>query len=122
MTEENLLEHQIHSRTAKQLDCLAPLLKFLWFSVPNEGHRSGRFGARLKSMGMKAGVTDINIVKDGGGYFGIELKTRKGKQSAVQKDWQARCEELHIPYYLCRSVNEVITVLEKEFNRKIEGA
>jgi hypothetical protein len=43
-------------------------------------------------------------------YF--ELKGEKGKQSQAQKDWQARQEAVGAEYYIIRSVDEAIGILE----------
>ncbi len=65
-----------------------PELK-LMYHVPNEGKRSAITGSRLKQAGLKPGVPDIVLPVARGGYIGlyIELKYGKNKLTENQKDW-----------------------------------
>lgn len=65
-----------------------PELK-LMYHIPNEGKRSRITGARLKQAGLKPGVPDIHLPIARGGYIGlyIELKFGKNKTTDNQKDW-----------------------------------
>ena len=58
--------------------------------IPNEGRRSIQYAMSLKRQGMKPGVPDICLPVARGGYHGlyIELKTKTGRQSPEQKQWQ----------------------------------
>ncbi len=59
------------------------------FHIPNGGFRNIREAAKLKAMGVRAGVPDLFLpVKRGlwSGLF-IELKFGKGKASDKQTDW-----------------------------------
>lgn len=70
-----------------------PELK-LMYHVPNEGKRSAVTGSRLKQAGLKPGVPDIVLPVARGGYIGlyIELKYGKNKVTENQKMW---LRELH---------------------------
>lgn len=91
-----------------------PILRWM-FAVKNE-ERSGSVvaGAKAKAMGVKAGVADIFLPFPCGQYAGlfIEMKTKVGKQSDMQKQFQA---ELHpaYKYVLCRSWIEAKNEIEK---------
>lgn len=65
-----------------------PELK-LMYHVPNEGKRSAVTGSRLKQAGLKPGVPDIVLPVARGGYIGlyIELKYGKNKATENQKTW-----------------------------------
>ena len=66
-----------------------PELK-LAYHIPNGGKRDARTAANLKRQGVKAGVPDIHLPVARGGYHGlyIELKVGKNKQTEKQKEWQ----------------------------------
>ena len=66
----------------------APFDKLL-IHVPNEGKRSLGEGRKLKSMGMRKGVSDFFISVPRHGYHGawIEIKTLSGTASAHQRDF-----------------------------------
>lgn len=68
-----------------------PELKNL-FAVPNGGLRSKSEAARLKASGVKAGVPDIFLAVPKGGYAGlfIEMKVGKNKTSKDQDEWIER--------------------------------
>jgi len=59
------------------------------YHVPNEGKRSALTGNRLKQAGLKPGVPDIVLPVARGGYIGlyIELKYGRNKATENQKDW-----------------------------------
>lgn len=65
-----------------------PELK-LMYHVPNEGKRSAIAGSRLKRAGLKPGVPDIVLPVARGGYIGlyIELKYGRNKTTDNQKKW-----------------------------------
>lgn len=61
----------------------------LLFHVPNGGRRDGREAASLKKQGVKAGVPDLILPSAHGGYCGlfIELKVGKNKTTEKQNKW-----------------------------------
>lgn len=65
-----------------------PELK-LMYHIPNEGKRSKITGARLKAAGLKSGVPDICLPVACGGYIGlyIEMKAGKNKLTDNQEKW-----------------------------------
>jgi hypothetical protein len=66
------LEHEVQKAICKYLD----LKKIFYFAVPNGGHRHIKVASKLKSEGVKAGIPDLCILKDGRAYF-IEVKRPK---------------------------------------------
>lgn len=107
---------------AKFLDLLAGPWGFQWFHVPNETgiQLPIQVMVKRKKMGVKPGVGDCVIVKEGGSMFYVELKLPKRKQSKSQKEWQRRCQDLNIPYYLCDTTEKVVAALNKEFNQHLK--
>ena len=65
-----------------------PELKLL-FHVPNGGKRNAAEAARFKAMGVKAGVPDLCLPVPRGGYAGlyIEMKYGKNKTTEKQEEW-----------------------------------
>lgn len=61
----------------------------LMYHVPNEGKRSPVTGARMKRAGLKTGVPDVCLPTAHGGYIGlyIEMKYGKNKPTESQKKW-----------------------------------
>lgn len=68
----------------------------LMYHVPNEGKRSVVAGNRLKQAGLKPGVPDIVLPVARGGYIGlyIELKYGRNQTTDNQKVWlrDLRCQ------------------------------
>jgi hypothetical protein len=86
--------------------------KVYFFSVPNEAMgRSVQAMMQLKSMGLRAGVSDMVLVLPGRVVF-LEVKDTVGVQSHLQEVFQQRVEELGHRYCLVRSVAEVSAVLD----------
>ena len=83
-----------------------------FFSIPNESKRSPIMGAHLKAMGLYPGIADLAIIVDGKIHF-LEVKAADGVQSASQRDFQARCVMLNIPYQCVFSLTEALSTLAK---------
>lgn len=77
----------------------------LLFMVHNTP-RNAQDGARLKAMGMVAGVSDLLFLAPNGKVFAIEIKTGSGKQQPVQKEWQRKVESIGVRYVIVRSVGD----------------
>ena len=75
-------------RWAKLEEGKYPELK-LMHHVPNGGKRGIKEAARLKAAGVKAGVPDVVLPVSRGGYHGlyIELKAGKNRPTAEQTEW-----------------------------------
>lgn len=66
-----------------------PDLKWL-HHIPNGGFRNKREAAKLKAMGVKAGVLDLCLPVKRGGYSGLYIELKKIKGGVVskeQKEW-----------------------------------
>lgn len=61
----------------------------LLYHIPNGGSRHPAEAARLKQQGVKAGVPDLCLPVARGGYNGlyIELKAGRNKPTPSQKEW-----------------------------------
>lgn len=100
-----------HVESNTQIACVRwfryqyPKLRKLLFAVPNGGARDRVTGAILKAEGVVAGVADLLLLVPRGGYHGlcIEMKTRTGRQSKSQKEWQQEVEAQGYRYVVCRS-------------------
>lgn len=79
------------------------------FSVPNEGMNLVEQMYK-KSLGMKAGVSDLIILMKNRIIF-IECKDETGKQSEKQKDFEKIVNELGFEYHIVRSVEQLKQIL-----------
>jgi len=111
------LEADIQIQLVQYLALAAPSRGFIFFSVPGEALGSARSGAgigrmvKLKRMGLRSGVADLVIVKDGHVYF-LELKRRLGKQSANQLVFEADAIRSGADYAVAHSFDEAVNVLK----------
>lgn len=86
---------------------------YIVFAIANGGSRNVVEAVNLKKEGVLAGVADLQVIlKDGRSIF-LELKTAKGKQSQSQIDFENNLKELGHNYYVIRSIDEVINILDK---------
>lgn len=85
----------------------------LLFAVPNGGRRDKISGAKLKAEGVVAGVSDLILLVARHGYHGllIEMKTQKGHQSQLQRQWQSLVERQGYRYVVIRSIEEFIDIV-----------
>jgi len=99
-------EQELQNAVADYLFMLEKHNGFLWFAVPNGGHRSKIEAAIFKGQGVRAGIPDICIIKGGKSYF-IELKSAKGRMSPAQEHIKEMLEMVGSPVLVCRSLDEV---------------
>jgi hypothetical protein len=111
------LESAIQTALVEYLHLMAPQRGFLIFAVPNEGMGKAQSGAgmgrmmRLRRMGLRSGVADLVIVKDGRVYF-LEMKRRLGKQSANQLEFEADAIRAGAEYAVAQSFDEALKILK----------
>ena len=80
----------------------------IWFAVPNGEKRSKATAAKLKKMGVLAGVADLVIVLPGAFIKFLELKADKGKPSPAQIAFSERCGAIGATYVIARTPEEAI--------------
>lgn len=83
------------------------------YHIPNGGYRSPAEAGILKSMGVRAGVPDLHLPVETGGYYGlyIELKKPGGKLSRDQDDWIGFLRQEGHCVQVCESIDAAWTVL-----------
>ena len=92
-------------------------LKGIWFHVPNESvvSKDNKLTDILRikrkhCMGLINGAPDFVFITKEKTLF-IELKTQNGRLSESQRDFRDWCAEEEIGYFVARSVEEVINIL-----------
>jgi hypothetical protein len=81
------------------------------FAIPNGGQRNKATGAIMKATGTLAGCSDLVFLHKSSTYF-IEVKGPKGTQTDSQKEFQKRVEKQGFKYYLVRSTDEILQIIE----------
>lgn len=103
------LEDDLQKAVCQFLDAALPPDAF-YFAVPNGGKRSRVEAARMKGMGVKAGVPDLCIVYRGKSHF-IELKSPHGKLTIAQKTTMAALRKAGAEVSTSRSLGFIETLL-----------
>jgi len=80
-------------------------LRGLYFEIHNNAH-SVQSGMKHKAMGRIPGVADNCLLVPGGSSVFFEFKTPTGKQSPIQKNWEAIATKAGYKYYIVRSLSE----------------
>lgn len=85
------------------------------FAVPNGGSRHKIEAANMKRQGVKRGVADVILLipKKGFASLCLEFKTKVGKQSTEQKEFQKQAESCRNKYVVVRSASQAIKELRK---------
>ena len=83
------------------------------FAIPNGGKRNIREAARLKRMGVKAGVSDLFLPIPCGPAHGlwIELKAGKGRPTEAQSAWLSRMALQGYATCVCHGAEEAIRAI-----------
>ena len=95
-------ESDIQIACNEYLNYLGKYCFFRHFHVPNEGKRSISYHAKMKKMGLKAGVPDFIIEYPQAKLIYIELKTKLGRLSDAQKLWKVQSEVYDTPHYIVK--------------------
>jgi len=103
-------EQQIQTACVKWLWNTHPETRGLFFAVNNNSEHVARAMNR-KAVGVVPGVSDTVFLWNGQAYL-IEFKTLKGRQSDVQKRWEAKVTEQGFKYSLIRSESEFRELIE----------
>ena len=87
----------------------------LLYHTPNGEKRDKATAARLKRMGVLAGVPDLHLSVSRGAYSSlyIELKAEDGKLSPEQAEVIQRLRDENNDVKVCRSTREAIEVIEE---------
>jgi len=102
------------------VEYLRLLPNIVFFSVPNEAFapKKGKLTgpqlarmARFKRMGLRAGVSDLVICKDGKVFF-MEVKTQKGKMAENQKEFRQSAIFAKCDYAIVRSFDDAVNQLK----------
>ena len=109
-----------HIESNTQIACVRwfryqyPKLRKLLFAVPNGGARDRVTGAILKAEGVVAGVADLLLLVPSGLYHGlcIEMKTKEGRQSDSQKEWEQAVTAQGYAYSLVRTFADFKDTIE----------
>ena len=120
MTSES--QEQINLFTWANLQsCKIPELKLL-FHIPNGGKRNIVTARRLKAEGVKAGVPDLFLPVSRGGFHGlfIEMKAGKNKPTEKQDVWITDLRQQGYKVVVCygceEAIGEIKRYLEEENN------
>ncbi len=124
----NQEEHNLQCACVKWFAYQHPELAGLLFAVPNGGARSKATAGKLKAEGVVAGVSDLILLvpfrfQGFEPFHGlcIEMKTKTGKQSQEQKEWQEKVQKKGYIYIICRSLDDFIATVEGYLNQSGEN-
>ena len=90
-----------------------PCLRWL-YHIPNERKCTVIEGARLKRIGVKAGVSDLFLPYPVGRYHGlyIEMKTPDGRVSDSQTEFLEAMKRYGYAAYICKGYAAAIRVIK----------
>lgn len=103
------LEDQLQGAIVAYVRTVAPQCQIA--AVPNGGLRSKPEAARLKWMGVLAGIPDLVLVAPGGKSHWIEVKAPKGRLSPEQEAFRHWCLLYSVPWMTARSIDDVKAAL-----------
>jgi hypothetical protein len=109
-------EEEIQREVASWLDVNLPP-DWRWFHCPNGGARTKASAGKLKAQGTKRGVADVIIYPPTGSDIWIELKAHGNYLSEEQKAWRDWRQAHGRPFYVARSLGEVITIMRDYLGR-----
>ena len=92
----------------------------LLYHVPNGGSRNRAEAANLKRQGVKAGVPDLCLPVSRGGYHGlyIEMKVGKNKPTQKQEEWLAALRRGGYAAEMCYGWQAAAEVIETYLRMK----
>lgn len=83
-----------------------------WTHLPSGEARHPAVGGKLRGLGLKAGLPDLLLIRDGQAY-GLELKReRGGRLSPAQRETQSRLREAGMVVATANGLDAAIDVLK----------
>lgn len=118
-------EHEIQTACVRWFDLQHAKDRRGLFAIPNGKKIAGSQlqrqirGKRLKEEGVRAGTADLFLSIPSQGFHGfyLETKTKAGRQSPDQKEFQRYVEDQGYKYAVVRSVEQFIALVT-EYLRK----
>ena len=106
-------EETIHKNVIAWVKENHPDIQHLILHFPNEGKRTPWYGKLLKSMGMRAGVSDLFIAISRHNHHGawIELKSSEGIVTQSQRDFLEDMKQQGFYTNICWSEEEAINAI-----------
>jgi len=96
-----------------------PELKLL-YAIPNGGRRDKKEAYFMKLSGVRAGVPDICLPVAKGGYHGLYIEMKYGKNTVryTQDEWLKALAEQHYRVAVKYSADEAIEEIKKYLEEK----
>lgn len=85
---------------------------FFVASIPNEGKRSVQAGRAMRATGMRRGLPDLLVAKEGRVCM-LEVKAERGRVSEAQADAHADLERHGVFVAVVRSQDEAVAALRE---------
>jgi hypothetical protein len=83
----------------------------VWFHVPNGGRRSPIEAAIFNGLGVRAGVSDLILLREGRA-FALELKTERGRPTAAQMQFISEFRAGGGEALIASGLNQALRALE----------
>lgn len=83
-----------------------------WWHTPNGGLMSPATGAKLKAMGVKAGVPDLLLIAPDNKIHFLEIKKLGGKLSPDQEEFRLECIRRGRPHAVVETLDQALAVLD----------
>lgn len=107
MPDRSEIAIQTLLRSRARIQCPAVAL----VAVPNAAKRSQWAAQRAKREGLATGFPDLLAIGPGGRVAFIEIKTRTGRLTECQQEWQDRLSEMGFPVTVARDPDEALEFL-----------
>jgi VRR-NUC domain len=96
-----------------------PICKEYLIHIPNERKCSPQYGLKLKSLGVKKGISDLFLAYPKFRYAGLWIELKKRKLSTVtksQKEWIDKMNNLGYKAVVCYGWEEAKEVIDDYLN------
>jgi len=112
------LESDLQAACVRWFRYQYPKYAKLLFSIPNGGYRNKVTAIAMKREGQVSGVSDLILLIPNTEYTAlcIEMKTGKGKQTDMQREFQQAAELFGNRYVVCRNFEEFKTEIDNYIN------
>lgn len=106
-----MTEDAIHRSILTYLRAVLPNT-WIVMHCPNGGSRHPIEAARMKGLGVIAGVPDLQIVGVGGKSYFMEVKAKSGRLQPSQKMFMGKLEALEADFAVVRSIDDAKACLQ----------
>jgi hypothetical protein len=112
MKNEDAIQQEIYLAIRNKLETMDSKINGFVFSVPNGGFRNAIEALKLSKTGVRRGVSDLIVLMPSKEVLFLEVKTKDGRQSKEQIEFENTVKSLGFQYHVVRDACDALKIID----------